>query len=293
MNPVIQRFQDHLAVELNLSPLTVETYCREADSFVCWLDEKEVPAADADLNTVADYVTTRQTSGVDQRTVSKILSGLRSFFDFLVDERLRNDNPVRRIDMPKIVRKVPEVMTPDEVDAFLDCIDTSGPFGVRDRALFELVYSCGLRISEVSGLTMSRIHLNEDLIRVLGKGSKERIVPLGGEARKRLVFYLQNARPLLLKSGTLCSAVFINNRGKGISRKGIWKRFKEIAALAGINGKVHTLRHSFATHLLKGGADLRIVQELLGHADISTTQIYTHLSRDDLKEEHLKFHPRG
>lgn len=293
MGEILQQFQDHLAVELNLSPLTVETYCREAEGFVQYLEAIDSDMDNADLSQIADYVTSRQTGGVDQRTVSKILSSLRSFFDFLVDERIRNDNPVRRIDMPRVIRKVPEVMTTEEVDSFLDAIDTSTSFGVRDRALFELVYSCGLRISEVSDLTMGRIHLNEDLIRVLGKGSKERIVPLGGEARKRLVFYLHNARPVLLKSGRISDAVFLNYRGKGISRKGIWKRFKEIADVAGISGKVHTLRHSFATHLLKGGADLRIVQELLGHADISTTQIYTHLSRDDLRQEHAKYHPRG
>jgi integrase/recombinase XerD len=293
MSDLVQQFQDHLAVELNLSPLTVETYCREIEGFIQYLGKAGQNMKKADLNQVADYVTSRQHGGVDQRTVSKILSSLRSFFDFLVDERFREDNPVRRIDMPRVIRKVPEVMSTDEVDAFLDSIDTSTAFGVRDRALFELVYSCGLRISEVSDLTMSRVYLKEDLIRVLGKGSKERIVPLGGEARKRLVFYLHNARPGLLKAQKISDAVFLNYRGSGISRKGIWKRFKEIAEVAGISGKVHTLRHSFATHLLKGGADLRIVQELLGHADISTTQIYTHLSRDDLKQEHAKYHPRG
>lgn len=293
MNCILQQFEDHLSIELNMSPLTVETYCREAENFSEYMKQNLLSQTEVNLNNVADYVTGRQTGGVDQRTVSKILSCLRSFFDFLVDEKIRDDNPVRRIDMPKIVKKVPEVMSPEEVDTFLSCINTSTPFGVRDRALFELVYSCGLRISEVSQLTVGKLFLKEDLIRVLGKGSKERIVPLGGEAKQRVLFYLQNARPLLVKQGQFCDVVFLNNRGKGISRKGIWKRFKEITVASGINGKVHTLRHSFATHLLKGGADLRIVQELLGHADISTTQIYTHLSRDDLKEVHEKLHPRG
>ena len=293
MEDFLRQFLDHLAVELNLSPLTVETYGREAGNFVHFMQAGGLNMIEVNVNDVLEYVTARQVNGVDQRTVSKILSSLRSFFDFAVDERLREDNPVRRIDMPKIVRKAPEVLTAAEVDDFLSGIDASTPYGVRDRALFELIYSCGLRISEVSDLTLGKLFLKEQIIRVLGKGSKERIAPIGLEAVSRLKFYLETARPLLVKPGRFTDAVFLNNRGRGISRKGIWKRFREISEATGTSGKVHTLRHSFATHMLKGGADLRIVQELLGHTDISTTQIYTHLNRDDLKNAHQKHHPRG
>ena len=179
----------------------------------------------------------------------------------------------------------------EEVDTLLDAIDMSTPLGIRDRALFELIYSCGLRVSEAVNMTLDQMFIKQGLIKIKGKGSKERIVPIGDQAIYWLNQYTNNARPALLKKRV--SFVFLNRWGKRLSRKGMWKRFKAIVEQAGLKGKIHTLRHSFATHLLKGGADLRAVQELLGHADIGTTQVYTHLDKEDLKKYHEMYHPRA
>ena len=177
------------------------------------------------------------------------------------------------------------------MDALLYSIDTSDLCGKRDSALFELIYSCGLRISEACGLLLANVHLDEQIILVHGKGDKERLVPFGGRALEKLKFYLEEVRPLLTK-GKNIPEVFVNYKGEAISRKGVWKRFKELEALSGVSAKVHTLRHSFATHLLQGGADLRSVQELLGHSDLATTQIYTHVTNEQLEKAHEKYFPR-
>jgi integrase/recombinase XerD len=218
---------------------------------------------------------------------------LRSFFQFLVLEGVRSDNPALSVDMPKTEQRAPGVLTVEEVEALLNHIDVDTPFGLRDRALFELIYSCGLRISEAVELTLERLHLDEGIIRVRGKGDKERFVPVGGEATRWLESYLEHGRPALTRPGRRNTFLFLNHRGDGLSRKGMWKRFHELCRRAGIEAKVHTLRHSYATHLLEGGADLRAVQELLGHSDISTTQIYTHIEKSRLKSYHREYHPRG
>jgi integrase/recombinase XerD len=185
------------------------------------------------------------------------------------------------------------VLKVEEVESLLATIDTESATGLRDRALFELIYSCGLRISEAVELSPDSVYLTEGLIRVRGKGNKERLVPMGEEARYWLSRYLSDGRTRLSKPTKPSRSLFLNNRGDGLSRKGMWKRFRELSERTGIEAKVHTLRHSFATHLLEGGADLRAVQELLGHADISTTQIYTHVEKADLKDYHRDHHPRG
>ncbi|MDE0026755.1 MAG: tyrosine-type recombinase/integrase, partial [Spirochaetaceae bacterium] len=190
-------------------------------------------------------------------------------------------------------RRIPRVLSVAQVERFLAAIDTGTPAGIRDRALFELIYSAGLRVGEVVALDRGRLYLAQACVRVLGKGSRERIVPLGEPAVAWLGRYLTEARPHLLRRGAATDAAFLNQRGGRLSRKGIWKRFQEVCAGAGIDAKVHTLRHSFATHLLAGGADLRSVQELLGHADLTTTQIYTHVEREELHAEHRRYHPRG
>lgn len=191
-------------------------------------------------------------------------------------------------------RRLPSALAVHEVDTLLSAIDTSRPLGIRDRAMLELMYSAGLRVSELTGLTLLNLLANRGWIRIVGKGSKERIVPLGKEAARWMETYINTQRPSLLKKGKATDAVFLNHRGDPISRKGIWKIVKGYAREAGIRKPVspHTLRHSFATHLLEGGADLRVVQELLGHEDISTTEIYTHLDRTYLKEVHRTYHPR-
>lgn len=290
---MVSSFRDYLTAELHLAERTVETYVREAGALCTYAAENDEEVEQYASGDVIRYLVHRQTSeaGIDQRTIAKILSSLRAFFHYLVLEGYREENPASDIEMPRMAQRVPGVLSIDEVDRLLDTIDTSTSVGVRDRALFELIYSCGLRISEAVELTVDRIYLAERLIRVRGKGDKERLVPMGEHARHWLTRYLDEARAKLAKRPE--NALFLNNRGQQLSRKGMWKRFREIAAKAGIDAKVHTLRHSFATHLLEGGADLRAVQELLGHADISTTQIYTHVDRDELATYHADFHPRG
>lgn len=290
------QFEDYLRIEKRLSPLTVETYMRECREFVAFIEEKRIDINMATHVVVIEYLAERQERvGIDRRTMAKIMSGISGLFKYLVLEGVRGDNPLEMVDMPRLGRALPSVYTIEEIDLLLSSIDISSPHGLRDRALFELVYSCGLRISEAVDLETQRVYLDQDLIRVRGKGDKERYLPLGEEAKHWLTEYLLVARPKLVKSGRRNeSHLFLNSRGTGISRKGIWKRFSAIVERAGLpSSKVHTLRHSFATHLLKGGADLRSVQELLGHADISTTQIYTHLDNEDLRSYHKEFHPRG
>ncbi len=289
---LLKRFEDYLRVELRLASQTVETYIRECKNFLSCLDGREKSAIEAEASDIIEFLVDRQagSSGVDQRTVAKIVSSLRSYYQYMIMEGFRKDNPAMKIDMPRTAQRVPGVLTVDEVERLLNQIDVSSPLGLRDRALFELIYSCGLRISEAVTLTTDMLYLHEGIIRVSGKGGKERLVPIGGEATKWLELYLTEGRTMLRKTGKQPKKVFLNNRGDGLSRKGMWKRFRQLVLNAGLNAKVHTLRHSFATHLLEGGADLRAVQELLGHSDISTTQIYTHLDKEDLKVYHSDFH---
>jgi integrase/recombinase XerD len=201
-------------------------------------------------------------------------------------------NPSVHLELPRSSRRIPEVYTVEQVEAILEAVDTTTPAGIRDRFLFELIYSCGLRVSEAVSLTLDRVFPMEKLLRVVGKGSKERLIPMGEQALVWMHRYLCEGRPALLKDKKE-RALFINRSGSRLSRKGMWKRFKEVLALAGVEGKVHGLRHSFATHLLQGGADLRAVQTLLGHADIGTTQIYTHVDERQLHQQHRRYHPRG
>lgn len=291
---LLERFRDYLEVELRLSRQTVETYMRECQ--LADADAREHGLRLEALSTaqLIDFLIRRQTADVpvDQRTIAKGLSALRSFFQFCVLEEVRADNPAGGIATPRGESRLPGVLSVEQIDTLLDSIDLGSPGGLRDRALFELIYSSGLRISEAVGLDQGQLYLSEALIRVRGKGDKERLVPIGEEAIAWLRRYLEEGRPHLVRSLSE-RAVFLNRRGTRLSRKGMWKRWHELTQSVGIDAKVHTLRHSFATHLLEGGADLRSVQELLGHADIGTTQIYTHIDTEDLRAYHEKFHPRG
>ncbi len=288
-------FEDYLNIELRMAPATVETYVREIKEFLQWLIGSGYSAASVEAEIISNYIIFRQSVDctLSARTVSKILSTLKSYFEFIVQLGQRKDNPIRLLDMPRLSKHLPEVMTIEEVDLLLQEIDCSTISGLRDRALFELIYSCGLRVSEAVGLNVGDLFFEEGLIKVSGKGGKERLIPLGERAEYWLKVYLTEIRPEFCRPGVIVQSLFLNRLGKGLSRKGMWKRFKETAKRAGLSGKIHTLRHSFATHLLQGGADLRSVQELLGHSDISTTQIYTHLDNGDLKNAHKEYHPRG
>jgi Site-specific recombinase XerD len=235
-----------------------------------------------------DFIISRSDGGASGKTLARDIAALRSFFRFLILEHQRKDNPADNLESPSREKKLPRVLSPEQTDTLLAAISIDTPFGLRDRALFELVYSCGLRVSEAVSLSVRDINFRDQSLVVTGKGRKERMVPFGSEARRWLELYLADARPLLL-GNRVSRAVFINNRGGRLSRKGIWMRFQEIESRSGITARVHTLRHSFATHLLAGGADLRSVQDLLGHADVSTTQIYTHVEDDDLRLYHADF----
>ena len=295
---ILSDYADYLKIDLRLSSNTVDAYRRGCHDFLKYINGKSESLAAITSSDIISYISDKQIRASDEekissRTISRLLSSLRSFFNYLVTEKIREDNPAKTVDMPKLRRKLPEVLSIEDVDKFLSMIDIGQPAGLRDRALFELIYSCGLRVSEAVSLKAGSLFLGEGLIRVRGKGEKDRFIPLGGEVIYWLEKYIDEGRPAMVKKADTDGMLFLNYRGQSLSRKGMWKRFQQIADKAGVHAKIHTLRHSFATHLLQGGADLRSVQELLGHTDISTTQIYTHLSRDDIKVEHGHFHPRG
>lgn len=290
---VLDRFEDYLTVELRLSKGTIDTYMRECRMLKQYASERRFEVGVLTTTQLVDYLVFRRNEGIDGRTVGKIVSALRSLYHFLVIDGERGDNPALELEVPRAGHRIPGVLRVEQIDALLSEIDVSTPRGLRDRCLFELIYSCGLRISEAVELEVDSLYLEEGLIRVRGKGDRERFVPIGGHARQALESYLEAGRPRLSTGKTKTKTLFLNNRGAGLSRKGMWKRFRELAAKAGVEAKVHTLRHSFATHLLEGGADLRSVQELLGHSDISTTQIYTHIDRDAMAKKHAQYHPRG
>lgn len=288
---VRKEYEDYLFLELRLSQLTRETYGREIDRFFVFLSESDSSPEDLKSNTLIEYLSMLHKRGLESVTIAKSLSCLRSFFRFLIYEGYRKDNPADKIEAQKINSQLPEVLSPSEIDCFLNSISTGSPLGIRDRALFELIYSCGLRISESVNLTMGNLFFDEALIRVNGKRDKDRMIPFGSQAEKWLKRYISEVRNTLVKHNIQDDHLFLSIRGRGLSRKGVWKRFKQTAAQAGVSSKVHTLRHSFATHLIHGGADLRIVQELLGHSNITTTQVYTHVQNSDLQHNHDNFHP--
>jgi integrase/recombinase XerD len=286
------RYGDYLKLVVRLSPASVEAYMREIKMLNGYFGGKGTAFDQVTSDHLVGYLLECR-GGVEERTLSRILSAIRGFFDYLVSEDVITVNPAKLIERPKIRRQLPDVLSVEQINSCLDTIDVGTPSGLRDRALFELIYSCGLRISEAAALKLENIYRDESLIRVLGKGNKERLVPLGEVALTSLVNYLENGRIHLVNPAARTGFVFLNVRGEGISRKGIWKRFKQISGSVGVKAKVHSLRHSFATHLLVGGADLRSVQEMLGHTDISTTQVYTHLNQGELKKVHKTLHPRG
>ncbi len=305
MSELSTLYRAYLIAARRRSPLTAEVYLREAatlERFLFARGSRPEIATSAELlgflvwrqsgaaGAEADSAEPDARASLSRKTMARVVSSLHAFYKFLRLEGLRADDPSELIETPKQERALPSVLPPEEVDRFLASIDPSTPRGLRDRALFELIYSCGLRISEAADLSFDRLYLRERVIRVIGKGRKERLVPFGEEASAWLNRYLDEGRPALAKGRS--DRIFLNQAGEGISRKGIWKRFDGLRDKSGVEAKVHTFRHSFATHLLAGGADLRTVQELLGHSDISTTQIYTHIDPESLQDYHRDFFPR-
>jgi len=280
-------YADLLLVKRN-SEQTAMTYKLSAQEFLHWLQSERIKLKEVTAQNLTYYLVKRKSDGTSEVTLAKDISGIRALGDYLVRKNLWTENVALVLERPKAAKNLPKVLTVDEVDVLLSYIDTKTPLGKRDDALFELIYSCGLRISEVCDLKIANVHLEEQIILVHGKGDKERFVPFGDRAKEKLELYINEIRPGLVKDKAV-PELFVNYKGEPISRKGVWKRFHEIEEQSGISAKVHTLRHSFATHLLQGGADLRSVQELLGHADLSTTTIYTHVTNEQLKEAHDEY----
>jgi integrase/recombinase XerD len=289
---LLTSFLDHLWVEHGLSPNTVQAYgadLRQIGAVLCLQSVSLEEAGEADL--LAYLAVSARQSG---RSTARRLSSLRRFFAFLVRERIRADDPTLRLKNPRISRHLPKSLSERDVEALLNAPGDKTALAVRDGVMLEVLYATGLRVSELVGLTRSQVGLVAGVIRVIGKGDKERLVPLGDVARDQLEIYLGAARAEILK-GKVCESLFPTHRGEAMTRQAFWWLIKKHARKAGINADLspHTLRHAFATHLLNHGADLRVVQLLLGHADISTTQIYTHLAKDRLKQLHEVHHPRG
>ena len=285
---LLDQFYADIILVNRMSEMTAQTYRISAQEFLEWLVQEKIKLREVTVQNLVYFLMKRKTQGNAELTLAKDISALRAFGEYLVRKNYWHENLALLLDRPKAGRHLPKVLSVEQTDELLSSIDTSEPLGVRDDALFELIYSCGLRISEACGLLVSNVHFEEHLILVHGKGDKERLVPFGEVAAQKLKKYMEEVRPELVK-GRNISEVFVNYKGEPISRKGVWKRFQQMESLSGVKAKVHTLRHSFATHLLAGGADLRSVQELLGHSDLSTTTIYTHVTDTQLEDAHKKY----
>jgi integrase/recombinase XerD len=297
LEDLIEDFLSHLSAERGLSTNTIDSYRCDLASYSEHMEKLGVASAPAiDEGHVKSYVRARLAAGISPRSLARQLSCLRSFHRYLVFSGAAASDPTLHVDAPKLDRKLPDVLAVHEIEALLKAVDTSKPLGVRDRAMLEMAYGAGLRVSELLSLTISNLFTEEGYIRCTGKGAKERAIPVGGAAVDWTERYRREVRPALArKSVSTTDVLFLNARGRPLSRMGFWKMLQKHVRSAGIRERVkpHTLRHSFATHMLEGGADLRAVQEMLGHSDITTTQIYTSVDREYLKEIHRTFHPRG
>jgi integrase/recombinase XerD len=286
-------FIDHLWLEDGLAKNTLESYRLDLSAFSLWLTKQNKQLLTVDQADIQQYLAVRFPQS-KARSISRLIASLRRFYRYLMRDNKISLDPTIQIQSPKLPRSLPKSLNEDEVLALLDAPNLNESAGLRDRAMLELLYACGLRVSELVGVKVTEVSINDGVVRVTGKGSKTRLVPMGEEAVDWISRYLSEARPDILQK-RLCDALFVTNRGQAMTRQAFWYLIKRYALLAGINKPMspHVLRHAFATHLLNHGADLRVVQMLLGHADISTTQIYTHVARERLKQLHSAHHPRG
>jgi integrase/recombinase XerD len=293
LQELLDQFIAHLKIERGLSLNTIQAYSNDLVKLERFLLKRGISPVEITPEHLYAYVGFLS-QRMGKRSIARNISSVRMFFRFLVNEGLISSNPARFLESPKLPRRLPELLSMDEASRLLEAPDTSSPLGLRDRALLELLYATGLRVSELTGLKPFHLHLEAGFLRTMGKGSKERAVPMGEKAINAVKDYLVHGRPFLAgKKGS--PYLFINRRGTRLSRQGFWKIIKRYGSAAGIKKDIspHKMRHSFASHLLEGGADLRSVQLMLGHADISTTQIYTHVARKHLKDIHKKYHPRS
>ena len=291
----IKDYQLYLKIERGLSENTVENYTRDIKKLILFLENNDINITPFKINEEEIQQFVYETAKkVNPRSQARIISGLRSFFDYLIFENYRETNPTDLIESPKVGRKLPDTLSEDELNDLISAIDLSKPQGERNRTILETMYSCGLRVSEVITLRISDLFFEEGFIRVLGKGNKERFVPIHQQAQKYILFYLKDIRSHIPVHKKYEDTLFLNRRGKGLSRQMIFMFLKDLAIKINLNKKIspHTLRHSFATHLLKRGADLRAIQQMLGHESITTTEVYVHLDNSYLKSVVEKFHPR-
>lgn len=295
INNILMDYLHYLKVERGLSENTINSYGIDLKLFLEYLRENEIPSfKQVNKEVIVNYMQSEKNNNKANSSILRSVSSLRKFFQYLAQEKIIEKDPMLLIDTPKKKQHLPQVLTKEEVEKLLRSPNTGQVLGLRDRAMLELIYATGLRISEIINLKLEDLHLTMGTLQTLGKGHKERIVPVGDEAIKWVNRYLEEARPKLLKQKR-SNYLFLNFHGNNLTRQGVWKNLKAEVKKAGIQKNItpHTLRHSFATHILENGADLRIVQELLGHADISTTQIYTHLSNKQLADIYNRAHPRA
>jgi integrase/recombinase XerD len=291
----VDQYINYLVFEKGLSEKTIESYSSDLSKFLEFLKQKGIKdITQADTPLILKHLIALRESGLGSRSCARHLITLRGFYKFLAQEKILEFDPAKLIDLPKSGLKLPDVLSVSEINLLLNIPDSNKPLGKRNSAMIELLYAAGLRVSELVNLKFLDVNLEACFVRVLGKGSKERIVPFGLYARNKLDDYINNSRPLLLKNH-ISQYLFVARAGKPMTRQGFWKLLKQYVKQADIKKKVtpHSFRHSFASHLLEGGADLRTVQVMLGHVDISSTQIYTHVARDHLRQIHEKYHPRG
>ena len=295
LNLLVDQYLNYLVVEKGLSASTIDSYARDLSRYVRFLRANKILAvAETDTPVILKYLLNLREKGLGIRSRARHLVTLRGFYRFAVQEKVIKKDPARLVELPKFGVRLPDVLSFEEIKKLMDAPDTTTAKGLRDAAMIELLYAAGLRVSELVFVKMAEINLEAGFVRVFGKGSKERIVPIGGYAKEKIQAYITYGRPALLKE-KLSPYLFVARAGKPMTRQGFWKLLKRCGLQAGIKKEItpHSLRHSFASHLLEGGADLRAVQMMLGHVDISTTQIYTHVARDHLKKMHAKYHPRG
>jgi integrase/recombinase XerD len=295
MEQLLDQFLHYLIVEKGLSKNTIDAYSHGLNRFLDSLRKKgiqEMPSVSK--FDVRAFLLALRKQGLSTKTVVRNLVAIRTFFQFLIQEGILEANPIEELESPKIAKTLPEILTLKEVEQLLEQPNPQTPIGIRDRAMLEVLYATGMRVSELTHLPINQVNLESGYVLVFGKGSKERIVPIGSEAMKWVALYLKAARERLAKEKE-SPFLFINRSGRGMSRQQFWKNIKAFGRRAGIRKRItpHLLRHSFASHLLEGGADLRSVQMMLGHVDISTTQIYTHVTGERLKKIHQRYHPRG
>ncbi|MFA9420269.1 MAG: site-specific tyrosine recombinase XerD [Gammaproteobacteria bacterium] len=291
----IDNFIDALWSQKGLAPLTLSAYQQDLRKFSDWLLNQDIELQCASQANIQSYLSQRFSSGASARSNARLLSTLKQYFRHLIKSGERKDNPTALISAPRVHQVLPQTLSEQDIAALLEAPDVETSYGLRDRCMFELMYSSGLRVSELVSLQVSQINTRLGLVRLIGKGNKERVIPVGEEALFWLSRYIEQSRPLLVKDKVLNDALYLSSRGTAITRQAFWQHVKKYSLIAGIKTvySPHSLRHAFATHLLNHGADLRSVQMLLGHSSLSTTQIYTHIAQARLQSLHATHHPRG